>query len=55
MNPQNLNEPMTKALAEEMAKFEAADLIEDVPREDIEKGLVAISPMDLIPKRTPNK
>jgi hypothetical protein len=55
MNPQNLNEPMTKALAEEMAKFEAAGLIEDVPREDIEKGLVAISPMDLIPKPTPNK
>ena len=55
MNPQNLNEPMTKALTAELAKFEAAELIEDVPREDIEQGLVAISPMDLIPKPTPNK
>jgi hypothetical protein len=55
MNPQNLNEPMTAALAAEMEKFETASLIEDVPREDIEKGLVAISPMDLIPKPTPGK
>ena len=55
MNPQNLNEPMTKALAAEMEKFESAGLIEDVPREDIEQGVVAISPMDLIPKPTPGK
>jgi hypothetical protein len=55
MNPQNLNEPMTAALSAEMEKFESAGLIEDVPREDIEKGVVAISPMDLIPKPTPGK
>jgi hypothetical protein len=55
MNPQNLNEPMTAALATEMQRFESAGLIEDVPREDMEKGLVAISPMDLIPKPTQGK
>ena len=55
MQPQNLNEPMTAALAAEMERFESAGLIEDVPREDIEQGLVAISPMDLIPKPTPGK
>jgi hypothetical protein len=55
MNPQNLNPVMKAALKDELKVFEKAMLVEDVPSADMTAGRIALSPMDLIKKPTPNK
>ncbi len=55
IKPQNLNPTMQAALSKELSVFIEADLMSTVLPEDMESGDVVVSPMDIIPKPTPNK
>jgi len=55
IKPQNLNPTMQAALTRELSVFIDADLLSRVPPEDLESGEMVVSPMDIIPKPTPNK
>jgi hypothetical protein len=55
IKPQNLNPTMQNVLSKELSVFIEADLMTKVLPEDMESGEIVVSPMDLIPKPTPNK
>ena len=55
IKPQNLNPTMQAALSKELSVFIEAGLLSTVLPEDMESGDVVVSPMDIIPKPTPNK
>ena len=55
IKPQNLNPTMQAALSKELSVFINADLLAKVPSEVLESGEMVVSPMDIIPKPTPNK
>jgi hypothetical protein len=55
IKPQNLNPTMQAALSKELSVFIEAGLMSTVLPDDIDSGDLVVSPMDIIPKPTPNK